>query len=151
MWIPEQEYNELKKKIPIPCVDLVIINNLKEVLLVKRNNEPAKGEWWFPGGRVMQGETRIQAAERKLMEECGLSSLLVIEWKTFDIFIPDKEEMYISHGISTFFIFSVQDQTICLDSQSSEFEWRKLADWIGSTGNKTACSILQELANSNLI
>jgi colanic acid biosynthesis protein WcaH len=56
---------------PIACVDVAIIINGK-VLLVKRNNEPAKDEYWLPGGRIYKNETMIDCAKRKAIEEVGI-------------------------------------------------------------------------------
>ena len=56
MYIPKLEYKAILANIPIVCVDLIIINDGK-FLLLKRDNEPAKGEFWFPGGRILKLET----------------------------------------------------------------------------------------------
>lgn len=37
-----------------------------------RENQPEQGKWWFPGGRIHFGESRLDAARRKVKEECGL-------------------------------------------------------------------------------
>src|ERR1700745_4195250 len=129
MWIPEEEYNNIKKKMPVPCVDLIIENNQKEVLLVQRKNEPAKNMWWFPGGRVMHGETRKDAAVRKLKEECGMVAMGFEEWPTLDVFLYDNEAHYNSHAISTFFICNVANQPLHLDSLSIAYEWKTPAAW----------------------
>lgn len=71
MHIPESEYNLILKKMPILCVDLLIIYDNK-CLLLKRDNEPAKGQYWFPGGRINKLETIKDAALRKAKEETNL-------------------------------------------------------------------------------
>lgn len=43
------------------------------VLLIKRGNEPYKGQWAFPGGFLEPDETLEEAARRELKEETGLS------------------------------------------------------------------------------
>lgn len=116
---------------PIPCVDLVVENCRGEVLLVRRKNEPAKGEWWFPGGRVRFGEEREASAKRKLNEECGLSTMLKMEelW-TLDAILPIQSESRVSHGITTIYAVKVQSGAqVHLDAQSSEFAWMKPAHW----------------------
>jgi ADP-ribose pyrophosphatase YjhB (NUDIX family) len=42
------------------------------VLLVKRANEPLRGEWSLPGGAVDVGETLVEAIRREVREETGL-------------------------------------------------------------------------------
>lgn len=54
---------------PILTVDAVIfrvINETLEVLLIKRANEPFKGQWALPGGYCPAGETTRDALERVL-------------------------------------------------------------------------------------
>lgn len=51
MFIPENDYKKILSTMPILCVDLIIFFDGK-CLLLKKKNEPAKGQYWFPGGRV---------------------------------------------------------------------------------------------------
>lgn len=69
--IPDALYRQIVELMPILCVDLVIAHEGK-YLLVKRKNEPVKGLWWPPGGRVWKGETIEKAARRKAKEEIGV-------------------------------------------------------------------------------
>ena len=71
MYIAQKKYNKILKRIPIICVDLLIINDGK-CLLLKRDNEPAKGQYWFPGGRINKLESIKDAALRKAKEETNL-------------------------------------------------------------------------------
>ena len=50
----------------------VVVFRDQEVLLVKRNKEPNKGQWSIPGGKQMIGETVAEAAQRELLEETGV-------------------------------------------------------------------------------
>lgn len=43
-----------------------------EILLIKRANEPGKGLWAVPGGKVERGESLAEAATREVKEETGL-------------------------------------------------------------------------------
>ena len=69
----------------------VIVFRDQEVLLVKRNNEPNKGQWSIPGGKQIIGETVTDAANRELLEETGVKvdQLLLVD--VVDSIIPGVE------------------------------------------------------------
>lgn len=50
----------------------VLVKRDKDVLLVRRVNEPARGYWTLPAGFVDAGEDPALAAERECLEETGL-------------------------------------------------------------------------------
>lgn len=55
---------------PIPGVGVIAFND-DAVLLIRRGQEPRRGEWSIPGGAVEVGETVRAAAMREFAEECG--------------------------------------------------------------------------------
>ena len=71
-WIPKDEWETIVRNVPIVSVDLVVKRS-DGIVLGKRTNEPAKGEWFVPGGRVQKGETRVEAVHRITEEEFGVS------------------------------------------------------------------------------
>ncbi len=56
---------------PRLAVGTVVLRNA-HLLLVRRGQPPAKGQWAIPGGSVEIGETLKQAAERETLEETGV-------------------------------------------------------------------------------
>lgn len=56
---------------PLVGVGVAIVRDGK-ILLIKRRNEPGKGLWAVPGGKVEYGETLRDAAVREVKEETGL-------------------------------------------------------------------------------
>jgi ADP-ribose pyrophosphatase YjhB (NUDIX family) len=56
---------------PIVGVGAVVLD-AGRVVLVKRANEPLKGQWSLPGGAVDVGETLVDAIRREVLEETGL-------------------------------------------------------------------------------
>jgi len=49
-----------------------------KVLLVKRANEPAKGQWSIPGGKINFGEATLTAGKREIQEETGLTNAHIL-------------------------------------------------------------------------
>lgn len=56
----------------IACVGALTYASDGRLLLVRRANEPGKGLWSLPGGRVDPGEDDAAALVREMAEETGL-------------------------------------------------------------------------------
>lgn len=127
--IPEKIYKEIHRSLPIACVDIVITNG-KEFLLMKRRNQPQKGTWWLPGGRVLKNELLEDAVTRFLKKEIGLTG------KT-DNFLG-FQELFFSPGYfpninahTIGFVFKVKispNSRISFDKQHSEARWFSCID-----------------------
>jgi 8-oxo-dGTP diphosphatase len=63
--------------IPIVGVGVVIWNDKRELVLIRRGKPPRLGEWSIPGGHVEWGEGLRQAAIREAREETGLDTEVV--------------------------------------------------------------------------
>jgi ADP-ribose pyrophosphatase YjhB (NUDIX family) len=59
----------------IRCVGAVIHDAAGRLLLVRRANDPGRGQWSLPGGRVEPGESDASAVAREIHEETGLEVL----------------------------------------------------------------------------
>jgi len=42
------------------------------VLMIQRGQEPGRGRWSIPGGRLHLGERLCDGVEREILEECGV-------------------------------------------------------------------------------
>jgi 8-oxo-dGTP diphosphatase len=56
----------------VPCVGGLAYDGTGRLLLVQRANEPGRGFWSIPGGRVEPGEDDAAALVREMAEETGL-------------------------------------------------------------------------------
>ncbi|MGI9017408.1 MAG: NUDIX hydrolase [Euzebya sp.] len=56
---------------PIVGVGAIVVRDGR-LLVVRRGNDPFKGHWSVPGGRLEFGETLAAGAVRELQEETGL-------------------------------------------------------------------------------
>jgi colanic acid biosynthesis protein WcaH len=54
---------------PLVSIDLLIFDEQERLLLGLRTNEPARGTWFVPGGRILKGETLDVAFTRIATDE----------------------------------------------------------------------------------
>ncbi|MFA5125915.1 MAG: NUDIX domain-containing protein [archaeon] len=128
--IPEPLYKQIMENVPILCVDLLVKNGDK-ILLLKRKNKPLKGYWWIPGGRVYKNETLLEAVKRKYFEECGLKTDSVKEIGTYDYIGSDAVFDDIKTGIHTLsvvFEIKATSDKIKVDEQHAEYGWFEFED-----------------------
>lgn len=62
---------------PLPVAAAVVLNEKREVLLIKRKREPREGLWCLPMGFAELHETIAHAARRELKEEAGITGRIV--------------------------------------------------------------------------
>lgn len=128
MIIPAEHYKQIIEVLPILCVDVIVKNTRNECLLIKRANEPRKGEWWVIGGRLLKGETLEQAVIRKVWEETGLK---VDAGHPIGYYEDVSQENPFGlterlHAVSVVFSTVVDDhQQIRLDDQSLDWKYSK--------------------------
>ena len=65
--------NEPSPQLPLPqvVVGAIVIHDGR-LLMVRRANDPSRGLWTVPGGRVNPGEYLAEAARREVAEETGV-------------------------------------------------------------------------------
>ena len=88
-------YKAVVENMVVTCIDVVLQRKIdNKLLLFYRRDKPAKGIWWWPGGRMFRGETFENAAVRKITDETGITDsktiipIAIIDcWNTF---FPDS-------------------------------------------------------------
>jgi len=111
---------------PICCVD-ILVQKKGRILLIRRKNEPEKGKWWVPGGRILKGEGLSEAVRRKVKEETGLEIenerfLGVYEYKSDKACF--KDIMNGTHSIViVYLVEALENQDVKLDETSSDYKW----------------------------
>lgn len=123
MVIPTKIYHQIITHAPVACVDIAITHN-NCVLLVKRLDEPAKGQWWFPGGRVYKGEMMRDTANRKALEEVGLECEVGPLIYTAETVFEDGPNGIPVHSINSCFLLKpLGIKVIKLDNHHSAWSW----------------------------
>ncbi|MEF8853298.1 MAG: NUDIX domain-containing protein [Haloarculaceae archaeon] len=75
-FVPEATFGACLDVLPQVCVE-VLLERDDGVLVARRTNQPARGEWFWPGSRLYKGE-RLDAAARRIgREELGVAVELV--------------------------------------------------------------------------
>jgi len=134
--ISKELYTQILDKMPICCIDFVLVHEGK-VLLVYRTQEPAKDQWWIPGGRVFKGEKLEETVKRKAKEELGIEVEVVSKIGVYEYFSdknPFEEIETGVHSIPVCFVVKpvsgseeeigiIENIGIKLDETSSRYRW----------------------------
>jgi len=108
---------------PIVGVGAVVIDGTK-VLLVRRGNEPLKGEWSLPGGALEVGETLQQGVVREVLEETGLTVTPAGVVEILDRIVRDEESERIRyHYVLIDFVCRVIGGSPLVGSDADEVQW----------------------------
>ena len=116
--IPLTLYELITDSIPIASVE-AIISKGNSLLFLRRQNSPAKGQWWFPGGRIRKGETLEEALYREVKEETGLE---VIESKLINVYSRIFDGR---HDIAIAYLCKCKGDKIILNNEHSEYKYFK--------------------------
>lgn len=109
-----------------------------KVLLIRRAQEPLKGEWSLPGGAVELGETLEEAIRREALEETGLAIEVVDVVKAFDRIARDAEGRVRYHYVLVDFLCRVKggadcDQAVICATDALEARWAGPSELDGLT------------------
>jgi colanic acid biosynthesis protein WcaH len=124
-YIDESLYQKVHELMPIFCVD-VILKIENKFLMVKRTQNPAKGQWWFPGGRVYKNERLLSAVKRKVLEETSLKiKHLEKIVDTYEIFFEEAPFNHNNgtHTLSNCYLGEIRDyDQITLNKYHSKYK-----------------------------
>jgi len=116
--IPLTLYELITDSIPIASVESIISKG-NSLLFLRRQNSPAKGEWWFPGGRIRKGETLTEALYREVKEETGLE---VIKSKLINVYSRIFDGR---HDISIVYLCNCKGDKIVLNNEHTKYRYFK--------------------------
>ena len=112
---------------PIVAVGAVIIDGAR-VLLIKRANEPSKGEWSLPGGAVEIGESLEAALAREVREETCLDVTVGPVVEVLDRIRRDEVDRVEYHYVIVDYLCHPRGGTAACGSDADEVRWAALDD-----------------------
>ena len=138
-WIPQKVFDMIREHIPLPCVDAVVLNG-GCVLLLRRKNQPVKGWWWFPGGKLKKTHgTPEEFIVRKVKEETGLE---VSSPKLLGVY---HYKLGGEHDFTAVYTMTAEKRDVVLDPQHSNSLWAPLSCVEGAYFHPQVMEIVKEV------
>lgn len=127
-----QTFKSVVENTPLVSIDLCLVCN-GQIFLGKRRNDPLKGRWFTPGGRIHKNETWQDALLRILEVELGLSGIELKDFALMGIWDHFYSNSALDQNTSTHYVnlphfaeFKSKPQVV-LDYQHDEFKWFDLS------------------------
>ncbi len=122
------EFLKVVQATPLVSIDLIVRNPRDAVLLGERNNAPAMGYWFVPGGRILKSESLEQAFARITLAELGeplkIESARLIG--VFEHHYPDNvaNDAFATHYIAIGMQLQVERELTGLPCQQhAQYQW----------------------------
>ena len=112
---------------PIVGVGAVVLDG-DRVLLVRRGNEPLKGQWSLPGGAVEVGETLEAAVAREVLEETGLMVDVGPMIDVLDRIRADSDGRTRYHFVLIDYLCRPTGGTLCCATDAADATWSAVDD-----------------------
>ena len=124
-----EDFAEVVRKTALVSVDLVVRNSRDEILVGMRKNEPAKGYFFVPGGRILKKERISEAFERIAKNELGIEAnfegagFLGVFEHIYSTNFTEKGD-FGTHIIVLAYQLKVKEDSLYLpEEQHSEYKW----------------------------
>lgn len=132
--LDQEAFLQVVRHAPLVSVDLIVVRGGTEALLGLRNNRPAQGMWFVPGGRITKNERIEEALLRVAQAEAGLGDALRAGKLTarpmgaYQHFYPDcfaGEKVASTHYVALGYRVHVPDafELPRTDAQHAAFKW----------------------------
>ena len=72
-WLPKADFDAIYSRVPRLCVEVILRDARRGVVLALRDIPPNIGSWHIPGGTVLYGERVIDAVRRVARMELGVA------------------------------------------------------------------------------
>jgi mutator protein MutT len=128
---------------PVVGVGAVVVRDGK-ALLIKRGQEPRKGEWSLPGGIVELGESLADALRREVREETGLETAIGPHVETFDRIHRDAEGRVRYHFVIVDYLCTSADGEPIAATDAEAVAWASADDLDRYQVNAHAAAVIRK-------
>ncbi|MDH3259470.1 MAG: NUDIX domain-containing protein [Acidimicrobiia bacterium] len=129
MTLDDARFMEVIDRTPLVSIDLVVVDPDQHVLCGWRVNQPARGFWFVPGGRILKGETLDDAFRRIAGSELGHGEwsrsdgrLLGVFEHLYDTNFADVPDIS-THYVVLAYRLDVKTRPTPPDVQHSKYAW----------------------------
>lgn len=129
---------------PVIAVGAIIFYQ-DRLVLVRRDKEPARGHWTFPGGAVELGESLEGAVRREVQEETGLQVELGEVAAVIDHVSRDEAGTVRYHYVIVDYYARPVGGALCPGSDVSDARWVGLDELDGLEMTEKAGELAREL------
>ncbi len=126
--LPLNEFKQIVASTPLVSIDLVVENSAGEFLLGLRENAPAQGFWFVPGGRILKGEKIPEAFTRLVKNELGVA-MQITDAMFHGVYEHHYGDSFADPSISTHYVVLAYKIQLDCDieslpvAQHSQYKW----------------------------
>jgi colanic acid biosynthesis protein WcaH len=137
--LDSKNFKTIVENTPLVSIDLCIICD-SQILLGKRSNEPLRGIWFTPGGRILKNETWQDCLRRVASSELLLEVRDPNDFRLMGVWDHFYENSAVDEGISTHYvnlphcIYMKKKPNFQIDEQHEEMSWFDLQKVASSSG-----------------
>jgi colanic acid biosynthesis protein WcaH len=128
------DFEAVVRLAPLISIDLIVRSAGADILLGYRRNEPARGTWFVPGGRIRKNERLEVAFARTVKDELGVE-LSAEQARFFGVFEHIYDENFAQRaGFGTHYVVLAYEISLARlpdtlqQDQHDSFRWFTLAE-----------------------
>ena len=129
-----EDFARVVRLTPLVAIDLIVRAPDRRILLGERKNEPAKGSFFVPGGRITKNETLAAAFRRITRAELGVERSISAA-RFLGVFEHIYEGNFFGHsGFGTHYVVLGHELTLSADDlilpseQHGKYVWKTEAE-----------------------
>jgi colanic acid biosynthesis protein WcaH len=128
MMLELNSFRSIIENVPLVSIDICLVCDGK-ILLGKRNNQPLKGQWFTPGGRIFKNESWQECMLRVAKTELGLVIEDLPNYTLMGIWDHFYENSVMDEKVSTHYVnlphycLLAERPKLSVDVQHEAFSW----------------------------